>query len=138
MSTNVIQLLPPVSWIIHTPHKHILQKSCLFIKKNKIKRKVYSSLPRPGLTAVRRGFLSLICSCLPSSASLCWLRFFSSVLDGKNRPTVCVWASAHMRKPAAGSSVVDSGAWTACQDAEDCMRKSDDEDDIILYTFNEH
>ncbi|XP_016125933.1 dedicator of cytokinesis protein 4-like [Sinocyclocheilus grahami] len=58
-------------------------------------------------------------------------------LDGKNRPTVCVWASAHMRKPAAGGTVVDSGAGTACQVAEDYMRESD-EDDIILHAFNEH
>jgi len=42
-----------------------------------------------------------------------------------------------MRKPATGGSVVDSGAGTACQVAEDYMRKSDDEDYIILHAFNE-
>lgn len=85
--------------------------------------------------AVRRGFLSLICSCLLSSASLCWLCFFSSVLDGKNRPTVCVCASAHMRKPKAWGTVVDSGAGTACQVAEGYMRKSERENDITHCTF---
>ncbi len=59
------------------------------------------------------------------------------MLDGKNSPTVCVCASAHMSIPGAGGSVVDSGAGTACQVAEDYMRKSEDEDDIILYAFNE-
>lgn len=99
------------------------------------KKKLHHIIPRPGLMAVRRGFLSLICSCLLSSASLCWLRFFNSLLDGKNRPTVCVCASAHMRKPAAGGTVEDSGVGTACQVVEDCMRKSEREDDVTLYVF---
>jgi len=54
------------------------------------------------------------------------------VLDGKNRPTVCVCASAHVRKPAAGGTVVDSGAGTASQVAEGYMSKSERENGITL------
>lgn len=48
----------------------------------RVKHVRWCVLPRPGLTAVSKGFLSLICPCLLSSASLCWLRFCRSALEG--------------------------------------------------------
>ena len=47
-------------------------------------------LPFPGLTAVRRGLLSLICLSYASFSSSFAFSFSIPLVDGQKRPTVCV------------------------------------------------